>query len=448
MSALALDDEQRNYVRRVREVAVDLLPLVEKGTEGRVNRPLLAAMGDHGSAARALRRDSPRSRRRTPRRCSCACSARPSRRSPPRPRPRSRCRAWAATRSCSPAARRRSSAGSLASSRGTTVAAFALTEPDAGSDAAALSLRADRDGDGWRLHGEKIWISNAPEADVYTVFARTTEGAGARGVTAFAVAGDADGLTGEHLDLLSPHPIGRLRFDGVRVGAGRRARRGRRRVPGRDAHAGPVPSQCRRLRRRHGAGGDRRHARPRVDPAGVRRPAGRPAVGGPHAGEPGDAARGRAPAGVRRGPRLRRRRASRRDHPVGRDGEALRHRGRPDRSSTSACSCTAPARSSAATCSSTSTATCAHRASTRARPRCSARSSPASCSRRGPHRDPIPGIRPADHELGALRLHGRGGRRHGHPEPAREAQPAHLRVVRRPARPARRAPHHPASRCW
>jgi acyl-CoA dehydrogenase len=100
---------------------------------------------------------------------------------------------------------------------GTTVAAFALTEPGAGSDAAALVLAAEPDGDGWRLSGEKIWISNAPEADVYTVFARTTQGAGPRGVTAFAVAGDSAGLSGEHLDLLSPHPIGSLRFDGVRV---------------------------------------------------------------------------------------------------------------------------------------------------------------------------------------------------------------------------------------
>jgi acyl-CoA dehydrogenase len=102
--------------------------------------------------------------------------------------------------------------------RGTAVAAFALTEPEAGSDAAALNLRADPDGDGWRLRGEKLWISNAPEADVYTVFARTTANAGARGVTAFAVPGDADGLSGEPLELLSPHPIGRLRFDGVPVG--------------------------------------------------------------------------------------------------------------------------------------------------------------------------------------------------------------------------------------
>ncbi|HEV3359349.1 MAG TPA: acyl-CoA dehydrogenase family protein [Pseudonocardiaceae bacterium] len=100
---------------------------------------------------------------------------------------------------------------------GEAVAAFALSEPNAGSDAAALELRADADGDGWRLSGEKIWISNAPDADIYTVFARTTQGARARGVTAFAVPGDSPGLSGEPLDMLSPHPIGRLIFDGVLV---------------------------------------------------------------------------------------------------------------------------------------------------------------------------------------------------------------------------------------
>jgi acyl-CoA dehydrogenase len=97
------------------------------------------------------------------------------------------------------------------------VAAFALTEPEAGSDAAALTLRAEPDGAGWRLTGEKIWISNAPEADFYTVFARTTPGAGARGVSAFVVPADRPGLSGEHLDMISPHPIGRLVFDGVPV---------------------------------------------------------------------------------------------------------------------------------------------------------------------------------------------------------------------------------------
>ncbi|MEV4534242.1 acyl-CoA dehydrogenase family protein [Asanoa sp. NPDC049518] len=101
---------------------------------------------------------------------------------------------------------------------GEAVAAFALSEPDAGSDAAALKLRAERDGAGWRLTGEKMWISNAPDADVYSVFARTTPDARGKGVTAFAVPGDSAGLSGEPLDMLSPHPIGRLVFDGVYVG--------------------------------------------------------------------------------------------------------------------------------------------------------------------------------------------------------------------------------------
>ncbi|KAF5994251.1 acyl-CoA dehydrogenase family protein [Streptomyces sp. WAC00263] len=79
---------------------------------------------------------------------------------------------------------------------------------------------AERDGWGsWRLSGEKCWISNAPEADFYTVFARTTPGAGARGVTAFLVPADRPGLTGTPLDMLSPHPIGALAFDAVPVTA-------------------------------------------------------------------------------------------------------------------------------------------------------------------------------------------------------------------------------------
>jgi acyl-CoA dehydrogenase len=102
-------------------------------------------------------------------------------------------------------------------SAGDAVAAFALSEPEAGSDAASLQLRAERDGDGFRLTGTKIWISNAPEADVYSVFARTSD-EGARGITAFAVPRESDGLSGQHLELLAPHPIGRLDFDGVRVG--------------------------------------------------------------------------------------------------------------------------------------------------------------------------------------------------------------------------------------
>jgi alkylation response protein AidB-like acyl-CoA dehydrogenase len=100
---------------------------------------------------------------------------------------------------------------------GDAVAAFALSEPDAGSDAAALALRAEQDGDGWRLHGTKMWISNAPEADVYAVFVRTG-GDGPGGVTAFVVPRASDGLEGEPIELLAPHAVGRLDFDGVRVG--------------------------------------------------------------------------------------------------------------------------------------------------------------------------------------------------------------------------------------
>ncbi|HEY2878000.1 MAG TPA: acyl-CoA dehydrogenase family protein [Nocardioides sp.] len=100
---------------------------------------------------------------------------------------------------------------------GDVVPAFALSEPDAGSDAGALTLEARPDGDGWTLHGTKTWISNAPDADVYSVFARTTPDAKARGITAFAVAGEAPGLTGERLDMVAPHALGTLHFDGVRV---------------------------------------------------------------------------------------------------------------------------------------------------------------------------------------------------------------------------------------
>ncbi|HVR77737.1 MAG TPA: acyl-CoA dehydrogenase family protein [Acidimicrobiia bacterium] len=100
---------------------------------------------------------------------------------------------------------------------GDTIAAFALTEPGAGSDAAALSTVAERDGDGFRITGEKAYISNAPGADLYTLFARTTQGAGARGVTAFVVASELDGFSGETIEMISPHPLGRIVLDGVYV---------------------------------------------------------------------------------------------------------------------------------------------------------------------------------------------------------------------------------------
>ena len=100
---------------------------------------------------------------------------------------------------------------------GETVAAFALTEPGAGSDAAALSTVAETDGDGFRISGEKAYISNAPDADIYTLFARTTPGAGSRGITAFVVGSEMEGVSGERITMLSPHPLGRIHLDGVFV---------------------------------------------------------------------------------------------------------------------------------------------------------------------------------------------------------------------------------------
>jgi alkylation response protein AidB-like acyl-CoA dehydrogenase len=103
--------------------------------------------------------------------------------------------------------------------RGESIAAFALTEPHAGSDAGALATTAEPDGNGFRLSGEKAFISNAPDADVYVMFTRTTPGTGTKGITAFIVPGDARGLKGEALELISAHPIGRLELDGVFVPA-------------------------------------------------------------------------------------------------------------------------------------------------------------------------------------------------------------------------------------
>ncbi|PLZ04096.1 acyl-CoA dehydrogenase [Burkholderia sp. WAC0059] len=101
---------------------------------------------------------------------------------------------------------------------GTAIAAFALSEPQAGSDVAALTLAARQDGDGWRLDGEKTWISNGGIADFYVVFARTGEAPGARGISAFVVDAGTAGLeVAERIDVIAPHPLARLRFDGVRV---------------------------------------------------------------------------------------------------------------------------------------------------------------------------------------------------------------------------------------
>jgi acyl-CoA dehydrogenase len=102
---------------------------------------------------------------------------------------------------------------------GTAISAFALSEPEAGSDVAALACSARPDGnDHVVIDGEKTWISNGGIADRYVVFCRTGEAAGARGLSAFMVAADTPGLSiAERLETMAPHPLARLRFENCRV---------------------------------------------------------------------------------------------------------------------------------------------------------------------------------------------------------------------------------------
>jgi alkylation response protein AidB-like acyl-CoA dehydrogenase len=107
--------------------------------------------------------------------------------------------------------------------RGEAIAAFALSEPDAGSDVAALSCAARADGDGVVLDGEKTWISNGGIADFYVVFARTGEAAGSRGISAFIVDAATPGFEiAERIDVIAPHPLARLRFTNCRLNASQR----------------------------------------------------------------------------------------------------------------------------------------------------------------------------------------------------------------------------------
>lgn len=213
MTAFALEPEQLKWCAQLRNLADETLrPLAAAGSAaadvaGAVNRPLLAALGEHGLLRRLF-----------PARALDMCLLRES-------------LAYSCTEAETALALQGLGATPLAQfgseelrnrwlpevTAGRAVAAFALSEPEAGSDAAALGLRAEPDGAGWRLTGTKKWISNAPYADFYSVFARTTQGAGARGVTAFLVPADRPGLSGSPLRMLSPHPIGTLTFDGVPV---------------------------------------------------------------------------------------------------------------------------------------------------------------------------------------------------------------------------------------
>jgi acyl-CoA dehydrogenase len=219
VSSFALSEDHRRLVEDTRRLASETLaPVADAGEPGLVNRPLLAALARNGLLGRLFPARYGGSRRDDRVSALELCLLREA-------------LAQGSTEAETALALQGLGAYPILLSgtdeqaaqwvppvtRGEAVAAFALTEPGHGSDAASLELSAEADGDGWRLTGEKAYISNAPYADLYVVFARTGEEAGARGVSAFVVPGQADGLAGEPIELLSPHPIGRLRFEGVRV---------------------------------------------------------------------------------------------------------------------------------------------------------------------------------------------------------------------------------------
>jgi acyl-CoA dehydrogenase len=102
--------------------------------------------------------------------------------------------------------------------KGSKIAAFALSEPEAGSDVGAMAMRAEATADGWKLNGEKTWISNGGIADFYCVFAKTDPTGGTRGITAFIVDATTPGLdTSAHIDVMAPHPLATLRFENCNV---------------------------------------------------------------------------------------------------------------------------------------------------------------------------------------------------------------------------------------
>jgi acyl-CoA dehydrogenase len=101
---------------------------------------------------------------------------------------------------------------------GRAIAAFALSETRSGSDVAAIDMTATKAGNFYRLDGEKTWISNGGIADFYVVFARTGEAPGAKGISAFLVPAEIDGLEiAERLSVIAPHPLARLRFNNLRL---------------------------------------------------------------------------------------------------------------------------------------------------------------------------------------------------------------------------------------
>jgi acyl-CoA dehydrogenase len=219
-TAFILTPAQRSLVREVRELAgTQLRPAADAGEPGRVDRELIATMGRLGLLQRLF-------------------PGHPGPGDAPAVAALDLCLMWEAL------ATETLSAGLVlalqglgafpvaqhgreeqirrwlpAVSAGSAVPAFAFTEPGttAGPGVPAVGLAAEPDGEGWRLTGEKTWVYNAPEADFYTVFARTEPGDTRAGVSAFLVPAIRPGLSGEPLDIVSGCPVGSLTFDEVPV---------------------------------------------------------------------------------------------------------------------------------------------------------------------------------------------------------------------------------------
>ena len=205
-------------VNRIRELArTSLKPLVAQGEAGRVNRRLIRALGEHGVLPQIFPASS-----------GGAASGEVS--------ARELCLVREALAQESAEIENALAIQALGAypillaggtelarrlipdvARGSSVPAFAMTEPGAGSDARAMTTTAEPERDGFRIGGEKSFISNAPDAGWYVLFARTAREPQGYGITAFVVQGDAAGLRGSPIRLLSNHPIGRLELDGVFV---------------------------------------------------------------------------------------------------------------------------------------------------------------------------------------------------------------------------------------
>ncbi|MGH2573514.1 MAG: acyl-CoA dehydrogenase family protein [Actinomycetota bacterium] len=219
--AFALTPEQQRLIEETRQLARDVLaPISREGQPGRVNRNLVRALAEQGPLPRLFPKRAGGAREGDVSALELCLIREALAQGSTEAETAFAMQGLGAYPILQSGTEEQVARWVPAVARGEAVAAFALTEPEHGSDAAAIELRAERDGDGYRLSGVKTWISNAPDADVYTLFARTTSEVGAKGVTAFVVPGDSPGLAGSSIELLSPHPIGRLELDGVPVGSG------------------------------------------------------------------------------------------------------------------------------------------------------------------------------------------------------------------------------------